>query len=88
MQTPEGRRFVWGLIEHAGSFGPSYASEALATAYNEGRRSVGIGLMTRCQLDATDLYVTALKEQLDEQKKAQSLREAAMAEAANQQETE
>lgn len=65
LSTPQGRRFAWGLIE--GVFAPSYASEALATAYNEGRRSVAIGLMVRCQQDATNLYVTALTEQLADQ---------------------
>jgi hypothetical protein len=81
MSTAEGRRFVWALIEHAGVYGPSYASEALATAYNEGRRSIGIGLQARCQADVPDLYVTALKEQLTELR-AEAITRHAAAEAA------
>jgi GAF domain-containing protein len=77
MSTAPGRRFVWGLIE--GVFAPSYASEALATAYNEGRRSVAIGLMVRCQQDATNQYVQALTEQLADQAADATTRAAAEA---------
>lgn len=89
MSTPQGRRFVWRLLEHAGLFGPSYASDHGATAYNEGRRSIAIGLLTRVQTEATDLYVTALTEQITQQRATADLRAAAAAEAvANPQENE
>jgi hypothetical protein len=78
MSTPEGRRFVWGLLEHCGVFGPSYASDANATSYNEGRRAVGIGLMVRCQTEASEFYVAALTESISEIKAEAATRQAAM----------
>lgn len=79
MSTPAGRRFVWELIDHCGTFLPSYASDALATSYNEGRRANGIWLLTRCQSEATDLYVTALTEHLAELRAEAATRDAAKA---------
>jgi hypothetical protein len=64
MSTQQGRRFVWSLIESAGVYAPSFTGAAETTAFNEGRRSVGIGLMVAAQRDVPDLYVIALQEQL------------------------
>lgn len=86
MALAEGRRFIWDLIERAGVFGPSYASDAGATAYNEGRRAVGIALLTRVQQDAPDAYALALNEALAEAKADAHARHAA--ELAASQETE
>jgi hypothetical protein len=78
LSTPEGRRFVWDLLdEKAGTFGPSFVGEPHSTSYNEGRRSVGLGLLVRCQQHAPDLYVQALQEQLAEARARQATREAA-----------
>jgi hypothetical protein len=86
MSTPGGRRFVWGLIDGA-LVTPSFAGEAShATAFNEGRRAVALGLFFRVQRETPDLYLTALNEQLAAQRTAATLREAAMAEAANHEE--
>lgn len=68
MGTAAGRRFVWRLIdEHAGTFGGSFSSDALTTAFNEGRRSVGRELMTEAQRLATSAYMDMLREHLDAQ---------------------
>jgi len=77
MSTEAGRRFVWGLIEDAGAFAPSFTGTAATTDFNEGRRSVGLGLMVAAQRDATDLYVTALQEQLAAKRVDAQTREAA-----------
>ena len=45
METPHGRRFVWRYLNEMGVFGAAYApGDALATAYNEGRRGAGLSL--------------------------------------------
>jgi hypothetical protein len=78
LSTPEGRRFVWDLLDDkAGTFGPSFVGEPHATSYNEGRRSVGLGLLVRCQQYAPDLYVQALQEQLAEARARQATQDAA-----------
>lgn len=62
--TEAGRRFVWRLIDGSGVFSQSYAGEALANAFNEGRRAVGIALMQESQTVSSRLYVEMLAEEL------------------------
>lgn len=70
MSMPQGRRFVWWLIDAVGgTFSPSYAEDGLNTAYNEGRRAVGIGLMTEVQRVVPESYLTMLREAVELQVK-------------------
>lgn len=46
---PQGRRMVWVIIERSGVFGASYSPDTHAMAFTEGRRSVGLELMTFIQ---------------------------------------
>jgi hypothetical protein len=67
LSTPEGRRFFWHLLDdvtrlHAASF----TGDALTTAYAEGRRSVGIELMTEAQRVALPGYRAMVAEALQE----------------------
>jgi hypothetical protein len=62
LAEPQGRRLLWRLIDSAGTFGASYAGEPQATAFNEGRRSVGIALMLEAQRVAQARYVQMLQE--------------------------
>ncbi|MFT3708033.1 MAG: hypothetical protein QM817_10290 [Archangium sp.] len=57
-----GRLHFWALLERAGLYSSSYAEKAEATAFNEGRRSIAIGLLTEAQRVAPELYLQALKE--------------------------
>jgi hypothetical protein len=45
MGDPRGRRFVWDLLAKAGLFRSSLAGTAEFTAFNEGRRDVGLVLL-------------------------------------------
>ena len=45
MGNAQGRRFVWSLLGKAGVFRSSMAPSAEATAFNEGRRDLGLGLL-------------------------------------------
>lgn len=81
MSTVQGRRFIWALLADAGAFAPSFSGEALSTAFNEGRRSVALGLLGRIRAEATDLYVLAFNEQLDTLRSETKTREAAEAAA-------
>ena len=42
-----GRRILWGLMADAGLFRVSHTGEALATAFNEGRRAIGLALLDK-----------------------------------------
>lgn len=64
MGTQPGRRFVWRLLEQSGLHSPSYAGEAMASAFNEGRRAVAIALMREVQRVCPELYVTMVRDQL------------------------
>jgi hypothetical protein len=63
-----GRRFFWSLLNRCNVFGPSYAEGASATAFNEGRRAVGIQLMQDGQRLASADYVLTLNEALNLQR--------------------
>jgi hypothetical protein len=46
LSEPNGRAFVWGLLEKCGVFGASFMGEHThATAFNEGRRDIGIRVL-------------------------------------------
>lgn len=63
--TPAGRRLLWRIIAgSSAAFGPSFTADALTTAYNEGRRAVGIDLLVQCQKAAPVDYVKMLTEHM------------------------
>jgi hypothetical protein len=66
--TPEGRRVYWAILNRCNVFGTSYAEGASATAFNEGRRAVGIELMREGQSLASADYVLTLNEALNLQR--------------------
>lgn len=49
LSTPEGRRWVWALLESAGVWSSSFESDALGMAFTSGRREVGLEVMRRLQ---------------------------------------
>ena len=64
MSTPQGRRFVWRVLSHmSGAFGLSFTGNN-TTFFNEGRRSIGVELMTEAQRVAPADYVHMLNETL------------------------
>lgn len=42
LETPEGRRVIWRVMELAGIFHGSFNQNALTMAFNEGKRDVGL----------------------------------------------
>lgn len=76
LATPEGRRVLWSIIEgRSGMSRRSYVvGDALATAYHEGRRSVGLDLMAAAQKAAPANYVHMVTEALVLQRGAERRR--------------
>lgn len=62
LDTPEGRRLVWRLLEDANLFGGSYTGEAISTAYAEGQRATAIRLMAEAQRVAPSAYLAMVTE--------------------------
>jgi len=65
MGTPEGRGFVWRLLGKAGIYHSSFSSDALAMAYNEGRRNFGLELMNRLTTYCPEQYAKMKPEQTE-----------------------
>lgn len=65
LSSPAGRRFFWRVLTQSGLYSSSYAESPTATAYNEGRRSIGLALMQEAQRVDPARYAVALREQLD-----------------------
>lgn len=67
MSLPEGRRFLWRLIHHdAGLCERTYEGEAThASAYGEGKRSVGIALQVELTEGLPVQYLLMMQEQLE-----------------------
>ncbi len=56
MRQPQGVRFIRHLLQLSGVWSASYAGgDALATAYNEGRRSMGIYIMELVRAQTPEL---------------------------------
>lgn len=69
LSTTQGRRALWRLIDgQCGTVGPSFTTgggvdSALVTAFNEGRRSIGIELMQQAQRIAPKEFLRMLAEE-------------------------
>jgi hypothetical protein len=57
MADPRGRSVVWKLLGKAGLFRSSMAPSAELTAFNEGRRDLGLGLLARVMRHCPEQYV-------------------------------
>lgn len=62
VSTKRGRRIVWRLLGQAGVFHPSFNTNALTMAFNEGMRNYGNRTLTTLQDVAPDSFVTMMKE--------------------------
>lgn len=68
LSSPAGQRFYVRLLVQSGLWAPSFVAESSASsAYNEGRRSIGIALMSEAQRVCLPKYLAALKAHLTEE---------------------
>ena len=63
MNTEQGRRFFWTLLEDCGIYRSSFTGNS-STFFNEGERNVGLKYMTRCMDICPDLYLKMQSEQV------------------------
>lgn len=56
MGDARGRRFVRKLIDGAGTLGQSFTADPLLSAFNEGRRSVGLRLIDEVRQHAPEAH--------------------------------
>lgn len=62
MSTTSGREFVWNILDSCQVFSSTFTAEALTSAFNEGRRSVGLQLLDTIMTACPDLYLQAQRE--------------------------
>lgn len=64
MNTVEGRRYNWRLLNEAGLFSSSYTGEAISGAFSEGKRAFAVRLMADLQAECPHLYLLMVEERL------------------------
>ncbi|MGE0745289.1 MAG: hypothetical protein AB7K86_08580 [Rhodospirillales bacterium] len=56
MGDPRGRRLMWGVLAEAGIYLQTFTGELGTSAFNEGRRSMGLQMMDRMIRHAPDAW--------------------------------
>nr|BDD45122.1 hypothetical protein 11 [bacterium] len=62
MQSRNGRRFVFELLEQCGVLESSFTPDALQTAFNEGKRNAGLFVMRLLDQHSPQEYFTMMSE--------------------------
>lgn len=62
MSLPEGRMWMWDLIARCGVYHSSYSSDALAMAFQEGHRNIGLHLTAEINRLSPELYARMTAE--------------------------
>lgn len=62
MESEQGRRIVWRLLNQSGVFRSSFSSDALAMAFSEGNRNIGLQLMAQVHELCPDMYPEMVRE--------------------------
>ena len=67
MNTPAGRRFVWGLLADTHMFHSSYrfGGPVEDAVFREGERNIGLQLFARLQTVCPDLYARMVGENIE-----------------------
>ena len=68
MSDPEGRMWMWDLLTLCGIFHSSFSMDALRTAFNEGRRDIGLRLLADINQLSPDLYMRMVGENQEKEK--------------------
>lgn len=69
--TVEGRRIYWDLLKETGVFRNSFSANANQTAFNEGRRDVGLAILADVNKADSDAYPRMQREYWSERQKNQ-----------------
>lgn len=64
MATPEAQQFINELLDKCGVYHTSYSTEPLAMAYREGKRSIGLWVLSQFN-QHKELYIELLKNERD-----------------------
>lgn len=62
MDSEQGRRVVWGLLEKGQVFGACFNVDPYITAFNEGQRNLALVLLQRVMTHCPDQYLKMAAE--------------------------
>lgn len=65
MGTPEGRMWIWSLLDKCQPFRTPFSSDALRMAHNCGEANIGLRLIAELHACDTELYLLMMKENSD-----------------------
>jgi hypothetical protein len=75
LKKPEGRRVVYKILCECGVFKASFTMNSMTTAFNEGKRDIGLGLLAQLDLAEPQIYSQMLKEHFSEAKSKKDTKE-------------
>lgn len=62
MKSTAGRVWVWDLLTQCQCFATTFTPEPSVSAFNEGRRSIGLSILADVMIACPDSYLTAARE--------------------------
>lgn len=65
MSDKRGRRIMWRLLAEAGVYRTSFNNSGSVTAFNEGKRQIGLVLIGEVNEHAANQFLVMLKEHAD-----------------------
>lgn len=68
LKKPEGRRFVYKMLSECGVFKASFSINSMQTAFQEGRRDIGLALLKSLDEAEPQAYSQMLTEHFSELK--------------------
>jgi hypothetical protein len=68
LKSPEGRRVIYKILSECGVFKASFSLNSMSTAFNEGKRDIGIMLLKDLDEAEPNAYSQMLKEHFSELK--------------------
>lgn len=66
MDSEQGRRVIWSLLEKGKVFAPCFAGDSHLTAFNEGQRNLALALFQRVMAHCPDQYLMMATEAREE----------------------
>jgi hypothetical protein len=65
MSTTFGREWMWDVLSRCHCFSTTFNGDALASAFAEGQRAIGLSLLSDIMIACPDQYITAMRESND-----------------------
>ncbi|EHJ8929167.1 hypothetical protein KJB16_002604 [Salmonella enterica] len=62
MNSEQGRRVIWSLLERGKVFSPCFSGDSHLTAFNEGQRNLALALFQRVMANCPDQYLKMAAE--------------------------